>query len=336
MSPILKKKLSLPYIVIIATVTAIITFSITHFIGSKKEADLLEKAAVNNACSYSIKRMDGYKFVKPLMFVDEPCEGDGLMVTKQEINTIIENYKAYKGVVGASVYLRNYGTNEWMAVNDEEKYEPGSLFKVPIMITYLRMNEISPGVLDKEIVFNQHFAIDKNVAFKSKGIVFGKSYKVRELLRYMIQYSDNNATVLLNNNMNSDVLLKLFRDLGLEKPEIHSSHYYFTAKQYSLFMRTLYNAAYLSIDDSEFATELLSKCEFEDGIKNGIPDNVLIAHKFGEAGTPIEMQLHESAIVYLKNKPYLLTVMTKGRDNKTLSQLIGEISSVTYKNMLSL
>ena len=65
MSPILKKKLSLPYIVIIATVTAIITFSITHFIGSKKEADLLEKAAVNNACSYSIKRMDGYKFVKP-------------------------------------------------------------------------------------------------------------------------------------------------------------------------------------------------------------------------------------------------------------------------------
>ncbi len=63
---------------------------------------------------------------------------------------------------------------------------------------------------------------------------------------------------------------------------------------------------------------------------------VPIAHKFGESGTPIEMQLHESAIVYLKNKPYLLTVMTKGKDNKTLSKLIGEISAVTYKNMLNL
>jgi beta-lactamase class A len=136
--------------------------------------------------------------------------------------------------------------------------------------------------------------------------------------------------------MNSDVLVKIFSDLGLEKPEIHSSHYYFTTKQYSLFMRALYNAAYLSIDDSEFATELLSKCDFEDGIKLGIPDNVEIAHKFGEAGTPIEMHLHESAIVYLKNKPYLLTVMTKGKDNKTLSKLIGEISSVTYKNMLNM
>ena len=270
MGPVFNKKLSFSYIVIIATLTAIFTFSITTFISSKKESDLLEKASVNNACSYSIKRMDGYKFIRPLMFVDEPCEGDGLMATKQEINTIIENYKTYNGVIGASVYLRNYGTNEWISVNDEEKYEPGSLFKVPIMITYLRMNEISPGVLDKEIVFNQHFAIDKNVAFKSKGLEFGKSYKIRELLRYMIQYSDNDATVLLNNNMNSDVLLKLFRDLGLEKPEIHSNHYYFTAKQYSLFMRTLYNAAYLSIDDSEFATELLSKCDFEQGIKMGI------------------------------------------------------------------
>jgi len=270
------------------------------------------------------------------MFVDEPCEGDGLAATKQEINTIIESYKRFNGVVSASVYIRNYSSNEWTSINNEEKYEPGSLFKVPILITYLRMNEKNPGVLDKEITFNQHFAIDKNVAFKSKGIEFGKTYKIRELLRYMIQYSDNNATVLLNNNMNSDVLVKIFSDLGLEKPEIHSSHYYFTTKQYSLFMRVLYNAAYLSIDDSEFATELLSKCDFEDGIKLGIPDNVEIAHKFGEAGTPIEMQLHESAIVYLKNKPYLLTVLTKGKDNKTLSKLIGEISSVTYKNMLNM
>jgi hypothetical protein len=47
------------------------------------------------------------------------------------------------------------------------------------------------------------------------------------------------------------------------------------------------------------------------------------------------MQLHESAIIYVKDKPYLLTVMTKGKDNKTLSKLIGEISSTVYKNMIN-
>ena len=57
-----------------------------------------------------------------------------------------------------------------------------------------------------------------------------------------------------------------------------------------------------------------------------------MAHKFGESGTPVDKQLHESAIVYLDKKPYLLTVMTKGKDNASLSKLICEISSIVYKD----
>ncbi|MEI7509981.1 MAG: serine hydrolase [Flavobacterium sp.] len=336
MSSLLNKKISTPYIILITVLSVGITFSITSFISNKKQSELESKLQANNSCNYSVTRLDGFKFVKPLMFVDEPCEGGNLEPTEQEINTIIDNYKKFNGVISASVYLREYNTNKWTAINDEEKYEPGSLFKVPVLITYLRMNEKTPGVLDKEITFNQHFVVDKKVAFKDKGIEFGKTYKVRELLRYMIQYSDNNATILLNNNIDSNVLIKLFTDLGLEKPQISASHYYFTVKEYSLFMRALYNAGYLSIDDSEFAAGLLSKCEFKDGIRSGVPENISIAHKFGESGTPAEMQLHESAIVYLKGKTYLLTVMTKGKDNKTLAKLIGDISATVYKNMLSM
>lgn len=336
MSPLFYKKISILYIILIATVSAGITFGVTYYISGKKQSELENKLDATNGCNYSVTRLNGFKFVKPLMFVDEPCEGSNLASTDQEINSIIDNYKKYKGVVSASVYLREYNTNKWTVINEDDKYEPGSLFKVPVLITYLRMNEKKPGILDKEITFNQHYIVDKNVSFKDKGIEFGKTYKVRELLRYMIQYSDNNATILLNNNIDSEVLLKLFSDLGLEKPQINASHYYFTVKEYSLFMRALYNAAYLSIDDSEFAAELLSKCEFRQGIRLGVPENISMAHKFGESGTPAEMQLHETAIVYLKNRPYLLTVMTKGKDNQTLAKLIAEISSVAYKNMLSM
>jgi beta-lactamase class A len=336
MPKLLNKQLSLPYIIGITLFTAVITFVVTSYIDDKKQNILEGKLEANNSCNYSITRLNGFKYVKPLMFVDEPCEGSILSSTEQEITTIIENYKKFNGVTAASVYIREYNNNKWIAINDDVKYEPGSLFKVPVLITYLKMNEKNPGLLDKEITFNQHFIVDKKVAFKDKGIEFGKTYKVRELLRYMIQYSDNNATILLNNNIDSNVLIKLFSDLGLEKPQIKASHYYFTVREYSLFMRALYNASYLSIDDSEFAGELLSKCEFKEGIRLGVPSNISIAHKFGESGNPSEMQLHESAIVYLKDKPYLITIMTKGKDNKTLSKLIGEISSVTYKNMLSM
>jgi beta-lactamase class A len=148
----------------------------------------------------------------------------------------------------------------------------------------------------------------------------------------MIANSDNNATALLNNNLKPEVLLKLFKDLELELPNVNAKQYFFTVKQYSLFMRAIYNATYLSIDDSEYAAELLNKCDFNDGIRKGVPGSVKMAHKFGESGTPVDKQLHESAIVYLKDKPYMLTVMTKGKDNATLSKLISEISAVVYKD----
>ena len=48
------------------------------------------------------------------------------------------------------------------------------------------------------------------------------------------------------------------------------------------------------------------------------------------------MQLHESAIIYDKDKTYLLTVMTKGKDNKSLSSLISKISELVHKNILNI
>lgn len=306
------------------------------FESNKKEALYLSEIENANSSTYSIKRLEGYKFIKPIMFVDNPNEEGALALTKQEINTLIENYKINQGVVAASVYIRDYEGNGWMALNENEKYEPGSLFKVPIMIAYLKMNEQNPGVLEKELVFNQTFSFDKKVAYKSKTIQLGKTYKIKELLRYMIEYSDNNATALLNNNLKTSVLEKLFVDFGLQKPDIHAKNYYFTVKECSIFMLSLYNASYLTIDDSEFAASLLSKSEFNDGIKKFIPKDVKTISKFGESGTNVELQLHETAIVYLKNRPYLLTVMTKGKDNKSLSNLISEISKITFSNLNNL
>ncbi len=335
MSPILSRKLSVPYIVAIVIFAIGMTLVISSFMDKKEQTKSIEYSESNNSCKYNVKRLDGYSYIRPIMFVDDECEGDNLATSKQEVNEIIQNYKSLQGVISASVYIRDYKEGTWTSLNDEEQFEPGSLFKVPILIAYLKTEEQKPGSLDRELSFDHPFAMDKNVAFKSKSIQLGQKYKVRELLKYMIAYSDNNATALLNNNLKPEILTKLFADLGLQIPDIKAQHYYFTARQYSLFMRSLYNASYLSIDHSELAAELLSTCEFKDGIVNGLPKGIKIAHKFGESGTPQEMQLHESALVYLKDKPYLITIMTKGRDNKTLSKLISEISAKVYNNLAS-
>jgi beta-lactamase class A len=96
-----------------------------------------------------------------------------------------------------------------------------------------------------------------------------------------------------------------------------------------------FNAAYLNDINSEFATLLLQKCNFKEGIVSRLPNTVKVAHKYGESGNQIEQELNETAIVYLDNNPYVITVMTKGRDYKLLPQVMSEISRIVYQNMVN-
>lgn len=335
MSPLKTKKFTILHVVIVCTIAIGITFYLTDSWMSKKE----EQQSSNNSghsgmCKIDIKRLNGLKFIKPLMFADEECESDDLSGLKQRISDIINRYKTSQDVITASFFLKKTDNSDWTSLNDEELYQPGSLFKVPVLITILKMNELHPGFLNRSFTYNQKYEVDKNVAYTDKSIQFGKSYTVRELLDYMIRYSDNNATVLLEKNMDIAIFTKLFEDMGLKTPNANDANYFISVKEYSYFMRAIYNAAYLNIEDSEYAAELLTHCAFKDGIVKGLPAGTIVAHKFGESGDASAKQLHESAIVYLKDgSPYLLTIMTKGKDNQKLSQLIAEISQAVYLEM---
>ncbi len=319
------------YTVISSTLTFIISYFIYHQQAKKEAAN----AASTYVCKYDVSRLDGLKYTRPLMFVDDKCESEHLLGLKQRLIEIIDKYKQAGEAKEVSVYLKEYSNNEWTCIDENSQFDPGSLFKVPVLITILKMNEENPGFLDKKIKYEKQVETGKNVAYKSKTIQLGNSYTVRELLTYMIKYSDNNATILVESLMKPEVLQKLFTDIGLEAPSMYAKQYLFTTKQYSFFFKCIYNAAYLTINDSEFAGELLSQTDFKDGIKKGLPSNVRLMHKFGEAGNQFEKQLHETGIIYLNSNPYLLSVMTKGKDNAQLSKLIGEISAAVYLEMAS-
>lgn len=336
MKRVLKKSIPLPYFVgtllILGSLTIIATNSYNKRISEKKIEELVSSSS---SCSYTVKRLNGYKFINPLLFVDNSCESEVLNTIKQGLINYIDTNKKSGDLMTASVYLKEFNTNDWMCINENEKYKPGSLLKVPELITFLKMNEENPGLLNKEILFERYLITDKKPIFLSKSIQIGHKYTIRQLLDYMITYSDNNATMLLNNIIDIKTFQLVFTDLGLEAPDWKAGHYPISVKDYSLFMRALYNGAYLNVNDSEFATKLLSKCDFKDGIMKGLPANTKIAHKFGESGDPIEKQLHETAIVYLDGKSYLLTVMTKGKDNKKLAEIISNISTLVFQDMIN-
>ena len=178
----------------------------------------------------------------------------------------------------------------------------------------------------------------KNVpeqTFKDEPITPGKKYRAKELLTRMIVNSDNRATLIINESMDISIFKKLFTDLGIPEPDPHDPNFKIDVSDLSKFMNILYNATYLNKSNSEYALSLLIESSFTQGIVSGIPADIKVAHKFGETGNNTEAQLHETAIVYLDNDPYLITIMTKGKDVQRLPEALSGLSKITYQKMKS-
>lgn len=284
-------------------------------------------------CNYNINRLSGYKYIQPLISAESDCQSQKLNDVRTQISDLIERDKASGVLASASVYLEDLSDDSWTEINQDEAFHPASLIKVVTLIAYLKMAETDPLLLDREVYCDKAAMKIPSQSYTSKSIESGKKYKIRELLEYMMAYSDNYATNLLNQGLSIDVFMKVFTDFGLPKPNLQDRGFEITNAAYSKFMKALFNGSYLTAAASEYATSLLCKCDFNKGIVSGIPPSTKIAHKFGESKFGEYHELHEAAIVYLDNKQYLLTVMTRGNDIEKLSSVIAEVSKLAYGRM---
>lgn len=334
---IFKKKIPLGYTLVVAAVLSAASWWVTRSATTPIASASQQATGTTPECkSYNVSRLKGYQFIKPLVSEEPECEAARLASLKQDITSLIETEKQGGAIANASVFIKEMSTGDWTSINPEETFLPGSLFKLPVMITILRMAEENPSFLDKKILFDPARVVNVPQTYNSKAIVPGQSYTIKELLSYMIAHSDNNATQMLNQVMKPEILIKVFTDLGLNAPKPDPASYLgyrIHTREYSIFMESLYNGSYLTINQSEYATSLLAQCNFAEGLVKGLPAGTRIAHKFGEAGMDGAKELHETGIVYLNNNAYLITVMTRGADIKKLPPTIAEISAKVYAFM---
>ena len=330
-----RKRCLLLYVFASAVAGSAITFFVFATLIKCNKIELKDKEQANT-CNYTVMRLNGYKYIHPLLWVEPECEADKYAKIKADIAQYIKEEQDKDSLISASVYLRDFKMGDWMAINGNERYDPGSLLKVAVLITYLKMTESDPDLLDKEWEYKGLKGVNLPVEhYRSDTIVAGRRYKVRELLRYMITYSDNYATIFLENNINVATFSKVFTDMGMTKPDFTDPHYKLTVKEYSTLFKALYNAAYLDIPSSEYATSLLTESKFYEGLVKELPSTVTAAHKFGESGDQFSSQLHESGIIYIENSPYLLSVMTHGINWDKQAKVISHISRMVFDKMAS-
>lgn len=283
----------------------------------------------------SILRQPG-KFTAPLLRVDIPPEKDEKTIAlKKKLEDYISQSKNNNLAANISVYFRNQKHYRWFALNDEEKYNPASLMKIVILISYLKKAETEPDILNKQILFaGPKDTIGYNFP-PQKDIEIGKSYSVAELLEFMISYSSNDAKNLLIKDLDTSYLNHVLEDLQLELINYQENDNFMSVSNFASFFRTLYNASYLNSQMSEKALEILSKSDFKEGLVADLPSNIPVAHKFGERyDTYNEIrQLHDCGMIYFSDNHYLLCVMTRGKSFTDLKKIIQTISLITFQEV---
>ena len=323
----MKKKVSLISLIfsclLVSATTYLVTISSEH-----KTQETHINAIPSCSASMDQMRLNYYKFTKPLILANVNEESASFINIRSKIEQYISLAKSNGALEDISVYFRRMNDGSWFNINPEQKYNPASMSKIFFLITYLKEAETNSLVLDKRLYFEKHYSEAYPQNIKDFELKPNNSYSVRELLTYMIKYSDNDATVLLTQNMNVKIYKKIFSDFNVPLPP-EVGEYLITTYDYSKFLRVLYNATYINAELSEFGLKLLTQSSFQEGIKKGLTPDIEVAHKFGERIIGMDAQLHEFGIVYFQGEPYLLGVMTKGKSLPDLSKIVADISRIT-------
>ncbi|KKP38049.1 MAG: beta-lactamase class A-like protein, beta-lactamase [Candidatus Peregrinibacteria bacterium GW2011_GWF2_33_10] len=287
-----------------------------------------------NSNNISIDRTKGYKYINPLLDCGIQFKEITPFVSKirNYVNTKIENGDAKI----ISVYFRHLNNGYWFGINENTKFNPASMMKVPIMMEFLKIAEQEPNVVYKQLEFKKKFG-DCNY-FGTDSLILGNKYPAIELLERMIKYSDNYAAGVIYDFNRLYTNDSVFFNEVMINNNINGRNPYDSViiKDYAGFFRILYNASFLNKQMSEFALDLLTSTTFKYTIVRGINDSTInVAHKFGERFTDNDYQLHDCGIVYYPNEPYILCVMTRGSldEPKKMDTIIVDISRMVYQEV---
>lgn len=281
------------------------------------------------------RNKQNYAFINPLLECDSSSfDTKNLVGLKRQLTAIIDLEIDKKDISFASVYVRDLDNGPWVGVSEDELFSPASLIKVPILIAYLKQSESDPALLDKVVTNTRVFNPNEQNFAPEKHLEVNQTYTINELLYRMIVYSDNLAYEALLDNIDSNLIYKIYNDLGVDISQANNNPNgnILSVKSYAAFYRILFNSSYLSKDNSEKALELLSHTMFDKGITSSLPEGTIVSHKFGERQylDTGEKQLHDCGIVYSPEKSYLLCVMTRGNSFTKASKTIGTISKAVY------
>lgn len=310
----------------------IITFSLGILVGQLVPVNVFRRKPAN---AITRVRQSGFTYIKPLLRCETPStvEIKALKDLSDELKTYVTQSEQQNVAEDISVYFSDTISGSWFAINGEKTYTPASLLKVPIMMMYFKEAASNSAILSQTAIYGGG---DGNLMSHYKPSIpleINRAYSADDLIVKMITESDNNAKDMLLANFKQGNLAQVLEELSLPLTFFEEQEDTYDVGTYAAYFRTLYSATYLNRYYSERALAILSQSKFSKGLVAGVPQDVSVAHKFGERtqdGTT-RRQLHDCGVIYYPDSPYILCVMTRGNSFDKLEQVIATISAKSYQ-----
>jgi beta-lactamase class A len=238
------------------------------------------------------------------------------------------------GVLGLAI--KDLTSQEEFFINADEVMPQASSIKITVLAElYLQAQQGKLKLTDEYVVRKEDLVPGSDIML---GLTPGVTrLTLRDLATMMIAVSDNSATNVLIDRVGLDNVNSMLEGQGFYATRLRRKmmdlkaagegrENVSTPREMMTLLETIYRGKLLNQEMTEDFLKVLSTHK-ESALLQGLPDDATAASKPGE----LEAVRNDSGIIFVKNRPYVLCVMTAYlKDEKEGSAAIRKISSLAY------
>jgi beta-lactamase class A len=242
--------------------------------------------------------------------------------------------KGLDGVMGLAV--KDLTSGDTFFIHGDEIMPQASSIKIAVLANlYLQAQQGKIKVTEEYVVRNQDLVPGSDIML---GLTPGVTrLTLRDLATMMAAVSDNSATNVLIGRVGMENVNAMLDSLGLHATRLRRQmmdlkaagegrENVSTPREMMTLLETLYRGKLLNKEMTADLIKVLSTHK-ESSLLQGLPEDTLAASKPGE----LEAVRNDSGIIFVKDRPYILCVMTTYlRDEKEGAAAIRRISALTY------
>jgi beta-lactamase class A len=238
------------------------------------------------------------------------------------------------GIMGLAV--KDLTSGETFFIHPDEIMPQASSIKIAVLAAlYLQAQQGKLKLTDEYVVNQADLVTGSDIL---QGLTPGVTrLTLRDLATMMVAVSDNSATNVLIGRIGMESVNAMLEGQGLHATRLRRQmmdlkaagegrENVSTPREMMTLLEKIYRGKLLNKEMTADFIKILSTHK-ESSLLQGLPDDAVAASKPGE----LEAVRNDSGIIFVKNRPYILCVMTTYlRDEKDGSAAIRKIASLTY------